>query len=75
MGDVYEGESEPILLAAWDGPTEQGDMLVVGTSRADAALAGLAQELRILTVDRDAFEDERASFNAVYQHVDEATSP
>lgn len=75
VGDVYEGESEPILLAAWDGPTEQGDMLVVGTSRADAALAGLAQELRILTVDRDAFEDERASFNAVYQHVDEADLP
>ena len=75
VGDVYEGESEPILLAAWDGPTEQGDMLVVGTSRADAALAGLAQELRILAVDRDAFEDERASFNAVYQHVDEADLP
>lgn len=75
VGDVYEGESEPILLAAWDGPTEHGDMLVVGTSRADTALAGLAQELRVLSIDRDTFEDERASFNAVYQYVDEADLP
>lgn len=75
VGDVYEGEAEPILLAAWDGPMEHGDKIAVGTARADEVLTAFSRRLSHLLMKRQDFEDERGYFNANYGGMAEEDLP